>query len=379
MKYKLKILVLLFLCLLRYGIFGKAIRKQKEFKKIIIFQGAKLGDMVCTTPMFRAVKEKYPKCTLIVVGNETNKHLLEHNSDVDGYIVRQEEDFFSTIKKIRKECPDFGCITGPGFLNLAILYLAGIPLIAAPEVKNGQCPLETKSYKILRSMVKTRPHHMGQYAPREYLRLLEIIDIHTEDTTKRLAFSEKASDAVATFFEKKDIARNDFLVGISPSAGNKIKEWSANRFAEIADYLIDAYNAKILILGGLYDKEIVENMMVHIKNSESVINAQGVFDLDELKAVISKLKLFISVDTGPIYIAEAFKVPTIDIVGPMDENEQPPIGELHKVVVAPRKTAQLHIMNARIYDEKEARRQVDAIISKDVFTAIDDIMKQKRL
>ena len=34
--------------------------------------------------------------------------------------------------------------------------------------------------------------------------------------------------------------------------------------------------------------------------------------------------LFISVDTGPIYIAEAFNVPTVDIVGPVDENVQPP-------------------------------------------------------
>lgn len=379
MKYKLKILLLSFLCLLRYVIFGKATRKQKEFKKIVIFQGAKLGDMVCTTPVFRAVKEKYPKCKLIVIGNEVNKKLLEYNSNVDDYIAHKDENIFATIKKIRKENPDFGCITGPGFLNLAILYLAGIPLIAAPVVEDGICPLETKSYKIIRSLVKTCPHHMGRYAPREYLRLLEIIDIYAEDTKKYLAFSKKADISAEKFFEEKSILQNDFLVGISPSAGNKIKEWPVNRFAEVADYIIDKYGARILLFGGSQDEDIVKDMIGYIKNQGSVIDVQGVFNLDELKAMISRLKLFISVDTGPVYIAEAFEVPTIDIVGPMDEREQPPVGKFHKMVVAPRKTAQLHVMNARLYDEEEARRQVESLTSATVINEVDALLQELKV
>jgi len=44
------------------------------------------------------------------------------------------------------------------------------------------------------------------------------------------------------------------------------------------------------------------------------------------------MSLYVSADTGPIYIAEAFNVPTIDITGPVNENEQPPQGEKHKIV-----------------------------------------------
>ena len=68
--------------------------------------------------------------------------------------------------------------------------------------------------------------------------------------------------------------------------------------------------------------------MAEFLNPETqFVNTDGLFSLDELKALIQRLSLFISVDTGPIYIAEAFDVPTIDIIGPMDENEQPPRGE----------------------------------------------------
>jgi len=376
MKYKIKIAFLLLLCLLRYVAFGTATKKQKTLGKVIIFQGAKLGDMVCTTPIFRAVKAKYPECKIIVIGNSINKHLLEYNADVDGYIVHRDESFFSTIKKIRREGVDFGCITGPGFLNLAILYLAGVPLIAAPEVKDGYSPLETRSYNILRKLVEVQPHHMGQYAPREYLRLLEIIDIYTENTKKHLAFSglaaHHAEEVLKPFAGK-------FIVGISPSAGNKIKEWPATRFAEVANYVAEKYGAIIVIIGSKDDRGCAEDMKRRLSKKTVFLDAVGMLSIDELKAVIARLNVFISVDTGPIYIAEAFGVPTIDIVGPMDEKEQPPIGKFHKVVVAPRKTAQLHIMSARLYDKKEARRQVESITSVMVCGEIDALIQELKI
>ena len=43
--------------------------------------------MVYTTPMFRAVKEKYPKAKVLVIGNRVNKEILGGNTDVDGYLV----------------------------------------------------------------------------------------------------------------------------------------------------------------------------------------------------------------------------------------------------------------------------------------------------
>ncbi len=69
---------------------------------------------------------------------------------------------------------------------------------------------------------------------------------------------------------------------------------------------------------------------------------------------------FISVDTGPIYIAEAFGIPTIDIVGPMDENEQPPRGPMHRIVRTDAAPV-IHIMNSRVYDAAKARKAIEDI------------------
>ena len=118
---------------------------------------------------------------------------------------------------------------------------------------------------------------------------------------------------------------------------------------------------------------LLDKTLEIIKGQTPIVDLCGHLNIDELKALISKMSAFISVDTGPIYIAEAFGVSTIDIVGPMDENEQPSRGPRHKVVVGERLKPELHIMNARVYDETEARRQIDSITVDMVMRAFREL------
>lgn len=368
---KLQNIILLFLSLGRFFIAGRSVKKIEKPKKVLIIQLAKMGDMVCTTPMFRAIKQKYPDCKVYVLGDAPNQELLKENHDVDYYFVWQKK-IFKTIGQFRKEQIDFGCVTGPSPEALAILYLAGISAIAAPVIENGFSPQETQTYKLMRKFVIAVPHRMGNYASREYLRLLEPIGIFSQDTTKHLGFSEKAVKQTKLFFSKENInLERDFLVGIFPSTGYALKKWPADRFAKVADYMHEKYRAEIIIPGIGEDKKAIDEMLANLNPKTKVINCCDRFTLDELKALISQMSLFISVDTGPIYIAESFGVPTIDIVGPVDDMEQSPRGKLHKVVKIERKEPQMRIMNTSVFDYKEAIRQRDGITVEMVLSAID--------
>lgn len=345
-------------------------------RKILIIQLAKLGDMVCITPMFRAIKNKYPDCEVWVMGNVLNKELLNGNKYIDGYIIANQ-NIINLARQIRDKDFDLTCITGPSFNALATSILSDVKAIVAPRVENGFSPYETKLYKVLSKFVITKPHRIGSYAPREYLRLLEPIGIFTDDTKKYLAFSEVAAKRAEEIL--KPLA-GKFVIGIALTAGNKIKEWPTERFAEVADYAAKKHGAAIVIIGGEGDLKYAEEMKQFLSKDMSFIDTTGTLSIEELKALVSKLNLFISVDTGPIYIAEAFGVPTIDIIGPMDENEQPPIGPRHKVVQSKNRiNPQLHIMNARIYDHREAFRQVKSITSAMVITEIDNLLQELKV
>ena len=374
MPLKIKYLLIFFICVARFIIFGKANKKIKSPKKIAIMQTAKLGDMVCTTPMFRAVKEKYPEVKVFAIGNEINREILEHNPDVDGYLV-YKNNFWELLKNIKKEKIDFACDTNPSFLGLATLYLAGVPLIASPVIKNGFSPVETRLYKMLRKFVVAVPHHMGNYAPREYLRLLEPVGIFSDNTKKYLYFTKQADEAIKKFFISNEIdISKDFVVGISPSVGNKIRKWGGKNFAEVADYIYNKYKVKIIIIGAKSDKDEVEEMVNNIDKNTKIINTYNLFCVDELKAVISKLNLFISVESGPVFIAEVFNVPIVNLVGPVDDNNQSPKGKKFLIVKINRSAPAIHVMNAIVYDYKEARRQIEEITVEMVVEKIDEIM-----
>lgn len=367
---------ILALCFLKFLSCGKSDKRVNDPKRILVIQGAKLGDMVCTTPMFRAIKRKYPASKVYVAGSELNKELLDNNPDVDEYIVYSRKPF-DIISKLKQEKIDFACVAGPDFMTLVVAYLSNIPLICAPCVLKGFSPYETKSYRILRNVAVLKPHIMGSYAPRERLRLLEPIGIFTDETKKYLAFSDKAERKILDFLAHNDVdIKSDFVVGMSSSAGNKIKLWGGWKFAKLAGYIHQKYNAKIIVIGAEEDRQDTDEMVTNLDKNTRIINALGLLNIDELKALISKLNVFISVDTGPIYIAEAFGVPTIDIVGPVDEREQPPIGTLHKIVkIKNREKPELHVMNARAYNHREATRQIDEISVDMVIQKFEELVK----
>ena len=372
---KLTRALLLLRCLLVAFFLGRANKPPVSPKLVMVVLTGKLGDVVCGTPVLSALRTHFPQTRIIIAGDtKYQKGILEDSGLVDGYLDLSN----SPLDKIKEYAANAAFVTGPSFKPTALMYLAGIPLVVAPDVKGGFSPAETRLYKTLKKLITTFPYEIYGYAPRERLGALGPIGIVTDDTTKHLGFSTKGSERAENFLKEKGLKLGrDFVVGISVTAGNKIKEWPTDRFARVADHLVKKHQAKILLLGGPGDAHYVESVIKQAELGAEFINAQKeLFDLDTLKALMSMLSLFISVDTGPIYIAEAFNIPTIDIVGPVDERVQPPQGFLHRNVVPPgRKKAELTILNSRSYDPDEALRQTLSISDQAVITTTDSLIE----
>ena len=368
--HRMQIGVLLLVALLFVPFRG---RKKNIPETILVIQLAKLGDMICTTPMFRAVKEHYPESRLFVLGNAINREVLAGNPHVDEYLT-YTGSFTDTVRTLRACRIDAVCITVPSFDMLASAIVARVPHIVVPEIKSGWSPYVTLPYRILSKFVIRKDHHMGSYAPREYLRLLEPLGIHVNDTKKEVRYTTTAFASVETICKKHSIRNEDTIIGILPGAGNDIKSWPPEYFAKLISLIATHHHSVTFVLLGAHkDAERARIILRHVSSSAKVVNLINLFSLDELKACISKLHMVIGADTGPQYIAEALGIPTIDIVGPVDEREQPPTGNLHRIVKADRKKPELYVMNARVYNYEEARRQVESITPDMVFQAFESL------
>ena len=290
--------------------------------KILIIQIAKIGDLVCSTPVFREIKKKYPNAHLAVLIIAKTRGIIFQNPYLDEIIVLDESryrgltGFFRLLKKLAEVKFNISVSLAPTLLNNILPLWLGIPkrisFISKYVPKSVRWSFIFTNYR--KEFLRTQP------AFRQYLSVLRFIGVENPDEKRELFISQETRKKASDFLLKNGVSTNDFLVGISVSSGNPIKDWGLEKFAELADKLIENLKAKIIFIGSGGEKELVSQTTAMMRNSSA--SAAGVFSLEEVGGLMEHLKLFISVDTGPLYIANALDVPVVDIIGPFNVIEQ---------------------------------------------------------
>lgn len=108
----------------------------------------------------------------------------------------------------------------------------------------------------------------------------------------------------------------NIIVGINPGGDRENRRWALERFASVAEKIMERFNARVILLGGPAERNIASNIESRI-NSD-VLNLSGEIPLDELACVISRLDLLVTNDSGPMHIAAATKTPLVTLFGPED-------------------------------------------------------------
>ena len=107
--------------------------KIKKDLKILIIQTAKIGDVVCSTPVFREIKKHYPESFLSVLVIPLVKDILINNPYIDEIILLDRKKYFDVkgvsklIKEIKAKKFNWSFSLLPGILNNIIPFWAGIP------------------------------------------------------------------------------------------------------------------------------------------------------------------------------------------------------------------------------------------------------------
>jgi lipopolysaccharide heptosyltransferase II len=121
------------------------------------------------------------------------------------------------------------------------------------------------------------------------------------------------------------------LVGIHVSGGRAIKQWEPDRFAEVARRLIHTVGATIVLTGSPADRSLVESVRRSLPEA-SVIDVSGDLDLLAVGAILERLDLLVTGDTGPMHLAAAVATPIVAVFGPSDPVRYAPCGPHDRVV-----------------------------------------------
>lgn len=128
--------------------------------------------------------------------------------------------------------------------------------------------------------------------------------------------SEGDRDFARRLFDTLHLDARRPLVGIHPSGGRLVKQWDVARWGEVAARLEREYGATILITGSEADRPLAEAVARAL--SSRPYDLTGRLTVRETMAVIARLDLFLSPDTGPMHLACAVDTPSLAVFGPSD-------------------------------------------------------------
>ena len=127
-------------------------------------------------------------------------------------------------------------------------------------------------------------------------------------------------------------AAGALCIGLHASGGRPVKQWHTDRFAEVATALAREYGATMVLTGTSHDTPIVRDVQAAIPSNVRVVNVSGQADLLDLAAVLERLAVFVTGDTGPMHLAAAVGTPLVALFGPSDPARYAPRTETSRIV-----------------------------------------------
>ena len=112
------------------------------------------------------------------------------------------------------------------------------------------------------------------------------------------------------------------LVAINATARWDTKRWEPDRFATVGDALAAEAGVAIALLGGPEDRPAAEAIARRMR-SEPLLLA-GEMTVSDLVAVLKRIALLITVDSGPMHLAAALGRPLVALFGPTDPRRTGP-------------------------------------------------------
>jgi heptosyltransferase-2 len=109
------------------------------------------------------------------------------------------------------------------------------------------------------------------------------------------------------------------LVTLCPGANfGASKCWAPERFAQVADLLVEEYNAVIAISPGPGEEPLAQAIAAAMRQPNLLLDKPCI-TLGELKSLIACSDLLLGNDTGPRHFARAFNIHRVTVFGPTEE------------------------------------------------------------
>jgi heptosyltransferase-2 len=311
----------------------------KSVERIVVRGTNWVGDAVMTVPALRQLRSLFPKAHITLATRSWARGLFSGAEFLDDLQVHDGSGLRSVVQQVREwRKRDFDlAVLFPNSLETALVAsLARVPLRIGYATDGRQAllthPLELPEWR-------DSKHEVFYY-------LKIIAELEWRITHEQTFLNAQPDGSLEVSVGCKSAAR-DFLRGQGVMVGNarplvalcpgsinsRAKRWPAERYAALADRLIDDLGAEVLLIGSDAETEVSLEVGGRMRNQPCVLTGQT--DLAQLVAILSLVDLLVTNDTGPAHIAPALGRPTLVIFGPTNPLTTRPFSPYGEIVRQP--------------------------------------------
>lgn len=333
--------------------------------KIIVIRRDNIGDLVCTTPLFSALRQRFPQSQICALVNSYNVDVLAGNPDIDriyAYTKAKHRapgksrigvywDRVKLFAALRRESFDYAIIAGARFIPRALR----LARLLGPRHIIGFTEADKPGARRIDIGI---PYTLDQplHETEDIFRLLAPLGITGTPPPLCVVADTIVARQIAAKLEALAPSKNTIAIHIS--ARKPTQRWAAENFVQLIQELHQETGARFLLLWS----PGAENNPLHPGDDEKAATImQGLralpclaYPTHTLKELIAALSLADSVicsDGGAMHLAAALQKPIVCLFGRSDAQRWHPWGVAHKVLqaasrevmdIAPREVAQTY-------------------------------------
>ena len=293
--------------------------------KFLLIQLRRIGDVLMTSPSIRLLHESFTDADVTFLTESPSDQVLNENPNLKEILLyRKPESILETLRYfLNLRSRKFDCVIDfyGNPRSALITRLSGAPMRIGFDFRG-------------RNLAYTHPVKISgkvSYSAIDKAQLLRPLGITASDF--RLDFFPEEKDQIfaENLFKKLGVEENDFVVSLSPVSRQPYKVWPTDRFAQVADWLAEKYNAKILFLFGPGEKHFIESVLASMKMP--ALPDYSVPTLPETLSILQKVDLHLGNDNGIRHFAVAADTPSLAIFGrPWAANWTPPEQNWHRAL-----------------------------------------------
>lgn len=278
---------------------------------LLLVQTAFLGDATLTVPLARAIKAHAPRSRLHVLCRPDTAELFRSCGWVDEVLTTEKRrgplglaSLLPTVRRLRSGRHDLAIVPHRSLRSALMVRLAGIPRRIGFSSSAGNF-----------LFTQTLPFAWGMHDLERNLGLI-LPSGEAASQATRPVYLQAPADGTARSVAARllqaglDPARP--LIGVHPGSVWPTKRWPADRYATLIRRLSREAGADVVLIGAAADSEQASR----ITRGAPALDWTGRTSLGELIALMGRLALFVTNDSGPMHIAAACGVATLAIFGP---------------------------------------------------------------